>query len=112
VKLKQWNPGFFQLCRPGTDHGKCALNEFCHCAFFKEFFKDMIDEKLTPEEERQRMFDIELQQIKKKYGADWMKFYPYHLNPEYDDEFGNPYNYGFGEDDFDDDEIEDDWWRV
>jgi hypothetical protein len=29
-----------------------------------------------------------------------MKYYPYHLDADYDDEFGNPYDYGLesGED--------------
>jgi len=35
-----------------------------------------------------------------------MKYYPYHLDPNYDDENGNPYNYGFGDEDDDDN-----WWQ-
>jgi len=39
-----------------------------------------------------------------------MKYYPYHLDKNYDDEDGNPYDYGFN--DFDDnEEDEDNWWR-
>lgn len=108
VKVKQHYMGFFEYCRPGTEHKACALGEYCHCAFFKEFFKDMIDEDLSPEEERERMLDIEVNHIKRKYGDDWMKYYPYHLDKEYDDEFGNPYDYSF--DDGEDDDG-DDWWK-
>jgi hypothetical protein len=36
-----------------------------------------------------------------------MKYYPYHLDANYDDEYGNPYNYGFDTGDIDD---EDDEW--
>jgi hypothetical protein len=109
VKVKQWHMGFFEYCKPGTEHGKCALGQYCHCAFFAELFRDMVDEEFSPEEERKRMLDIEVQHIKRKYGDDWMKYYPYHLDASYDDEDGNPYNYGF--DDFDKDEEDDNWWR-
>lgn len=108
VKVKRWHMGFFETCKAGTEHGKCALGEYCQCAFYAELFKDMIDEELTPEEERRRELEIEVQHIKRKYGDDWMKYYPYHLDAAYDDEYGNPYDYGFGEDEDDD---EDDWWR-
>ncbi|MBS1622134.1 MAG: hypothetical protein JST10_10700 [Bacteroidetes bacterium] len=108
VKVKRWHMGFFETCKPGTEHGKCALGEHCQCAFYAELFKDMIDEDLTPEEERRRELEIEVQHIKRKYGDDWMKYYPYHLDAAYDDEYGNPYDYGFGDEDDDD---EDDWWR-
>ena len=37
-----------------------------------------------------------------------MKYYPYHLDKNYDDEKGNPYNYGFDDDEEDKD---DNWWR-
>ena len=52
--------------------------------------------------------DIEIKHIKRKYEDDpmaigWMKYYPYHLDPSYDDENGNPYNYGVEEDDDDED---------
>ena len=67
----------------------------------------MIDEDLTPEEEWARELEIEIRHIKRKYGDDWMKYYSYHLDKNYDDEDGNPYDYGFGDADFDDD----DWWR-
>lgn len=109
AKVKRWHMGFFEVCRPGTEHGKCALGEYCHCAFFAELFKDMIDEDLTPEEERARALEIEVQHIKRKYGDDWMKYYPYHLDKNYDDENGDPYDYGFDDEDEEDDE--DNWWR-
>lgn len=98
IKVKSWSRqvsgGFFKVCREGTTHKTCALGEYCDCAFFKELFKDMVDEDLTPEEERRRALEIEVQHIKRKYEDDWMKCYPYHLDPEYDDEDGNPYDYG------------------
>jgi hypothetical protein len=110
AKVKQWHMGFFEICRPGTEHGKCALGEYCHCAFYAELFKDMIDEDLTPEEERARELEIEIEVLQRKHGSDWMKYYPYHLDKNYDDEDGNPYDYGFN--DFDDnEEDEDNWWR-
>lgn len=108
VKLKRWHMGFFELCQPGTEHGKCTLGEYCQCAFYADLFSEFIDEKLSPEEERARALEIEVKHIKRKYGNDWMKYYPYHLDPEYDDENGNPYNYGFDEDEEDED---DGWWR-
>ncbi len=107
VKVKQWHMGFFELCKPGTPANTCALGEYCQCAFFEEFFAGRIEEDLTPEEERARALEIEVQHIKKKYGDDWMKYYPYHLDKAYDDENGNPHDYGFK----DDDEAEDEWWR-
>ena len=36
-----------------------------------------------------------------------MKYYPYHLDKDHDDENGNPYNYGFD----DGEEENDNWWR-
>jgi hypothetical protein len=110
TKVKSWHMGFFELCRTGTEHKSCALGEYCQCGFYAELFKDMVDEDLTPQEERAKILEIEVQHIKRKYGADWMKYYPYHLDKEYDDENGNPYDYGFGEDE-DDDSDDDDWWR-
>jgi hypothetical protein len=106
---KRWHMGFFELCKKGTPHGECGLGEYCHCQFFADMFAHMSDEELSPEEERRRHLEIEVQHIKRKYGDDYMKYYPYHLDAEYDDENGNPYDYGFGEDS--DEEEEDDWWR-
>ncbi|MBW8049780.1 MAG: hypothetical protein FVQ77_05470 [Cytophagales bacterium] len=108
AKVKRWSMGFFDLCLPGTEHGKCALGEYCHCLLFAELFAGMSDEELSPEEERKMELECETSHIKRKYGDDWMKYYPYHLDPDYDDENGNPYDYGFGDGDDDD---EDDWWR-
>ena len=107
AKVKQWHMGFFDHCKPGTEHKKCALGEYCHCAFYAELFSDFIDEDLTPEEERARELQWEIERIQKKYDDDWMKYYPYHLDKNYDDENGNPHNYGFGKDKGED---EDDWW--
>ncbi len=107
VKVKRWHMGFFDHCRPGTTHKKCALGEYCQCAFYTEFFKNMVDEELTPAEERARALEIEVRHIQKKYGDDWMKYYPYHLDKNHDDENGNPHDYGFGEEEDDDD---DNWW--
>ncbi|MEA3497291.1 MAG: hypothetical protein U9R42_14785, partial [Bacteroidota bacterium] len=97
---------FFQLCNPGTEHGKCSLGEYCHCRFYKELFEGFSDEELSPDEERTMQLECETNHLKRKYGNDWMKYYPYHLDPDYDDEKGNPYNYGFGGEDEDDN-----WWR-
>lgn len=113
AKLKRWHMGFFELCRPGTEHKKCALGEHCQCAFYAALCSGFIDEDLSPEEERARELEIEIRHIKRKYGDDWMKYYPYHLDKNYDDENGNPYDYGFdpgGYRDEDDDE-DDNWWR-
>ena len=108
AQVKVWHMGFFQLCRPGTPHGTCALGEYCHCRFYAELCAGFVDEDLTPEEERARELEWEIDHLKKKYGDDWKRYYPYHLDPEYDDEDGNPYDYGFGAEHEDDG---DDWWR-
>jgi hypothetical protein len=108
AKVKRWHMGFFEVCRPGIEHKKCALGEYCQCAVFAELFSGFIDEELSPEEERARELEIEIKHLKRKYGEDWMKYYPYHLDANYDDENGNPYNYGFEDDN---DEEEDNWWR-
>jgi len=109
ARVKRWHMGFFEVCKEGTEHGKCALGEeYCQCAFFKELFSHFVDEDLTPEEERARMLDIEVQHIKRKYGDDYMKYYPYHLDAHYDDENGNSYDYGMGDED---EEEDDEWWR-
>ncbi len=107
AKIKRWHDGFFEHCKPGTQHGKCALGEYCQCAFYAELFKDMVDEDLAPEEERARELEWEITRLKKKYDDDWMKYYPYHLDSKYDDENGKPHDYGFG----DEEEGNDDWWK-
>ncbi len=108
VKVKRWHMGFFEFCHPGTKHRQCALGEYCQCEFYKEFFSGFSEEELSPAEERARYLEVEIRHIKRKYGDDWMKYYPYHLDANYDDENGNPYDYGFGSDEDDDD---DNWWR-
>lgn len=104
AKVKRWHMGFFELCREGTPYGKCTLGEYCQCAFYEELFRDMEDDDRTPEEQRAAELEIEIQHLKRKYGSDWMKYYPYHLDPDYDDEDGNPYDYGFGAPDDEDDD--------
>ena len=109
AKVKRWHMGFFELCRSGTEHKKCALGEYCQCAFYAEFFSGFSDEELSPEEERAMHLEIEIKHLKRKYDDNWMKYYPYHLDPNYDDENGNPYNYGVGDED--EEEDDDRWWR-
>ena len=65
-----------------------------------------VDEDLSPEEQRARRLEIEIEHLKKKYDEDWEKYYPYHLDAKYDDEHGRPYDYGLGLGDEDD---RDDW---
>jgi hypothetical protein len=109
VKVKQWHMGFFAFCKPGTEHGKCSLGDFCQCAFYAELYSKFVEEDLTPEEERARDLEFEIRRIRKKYEHEWMKYYPYHLDKNYDDENGKPYNYGVDEEEEDDER--DDWWR-
>ena len=97
AKVKRWHMGFFDLCPPGTKHGKCPLGEYCQCALYAELFAGFIDEDLSPENERARELEIEITHLKRKYEDDWMKYYPCHLDKNYDDKNGNPYNYGFEE---------------
>lgn len=108
IKLLQWNDEFFAFCKPGTPTKTCVLGEYCQCAFFEGLFEGFVEEDLTREEARARDLEFEVRHIKKKYGDDWMKYYPYHLDKSYDDEYGNPYDYGMGSDD---EEDRDDWWR-
>lgn len=93
IKLKHWHMGFFALCRPGTEPKKCTLREHCQCAIFEELFAGFVDEDLTAEEEREREWEIEIKHLKRKYDDYWMKYYPYHLDKNFDDEHGNPYDY-------------------
>ena len=109
VKVKRWHMGFFELCKEGTEHGKCALGKLCQCAFYAEWFSGFVDEELSPEEERARELEIEVNHLKRKHGDEWMKYYPYHLDAKYDDENGAPHNYGFDNDEEGGDK--DDWWR-
>ena len=99
VTVLQSQDGFFELCRPGTEHGKCALGEYCQCAFYVDLCSEFSDDdELTLEEERKQILDMEIQYLKRRYADRWMQYYPYHLDPYYDDKDGNPYNYGLGED--------------
>ncbi len=109
AKIKHWHYGFFKLCSPDTKHGECSLGEYCQCRFYADFFSKFDDKELSPEEERAIELECRINHIKKKHGRYWRKYYPYHLDPEYDDEDGNPFDYGFGE--FDDDDDDDTWWR-
>jgi hypothetical protein len=105
VKVRQWHMGFFEFCKPNTPLKTCALGEHCQCGFYADFFEGMVDENLTPKEARARALEIELQHIKRKHEHDWMKYYPYHLDSNYDDGNGNPFDYyGFGGDDDEDDD--------
>ena len=54
AKIKRWHMGFFETCKPGTEYGKCALGKYCQCAFYAELFSGFVDEKLSPDEERER----------------------------------------------------------
>lgn len=108
ARVKQWHTGFFTHCREGTEHGKCALEKYCQCAFYAELFSGFIDEDLSPEEERARELECKITHLKRKYDDEWMKYYPYHLDANYDDEKGNPHDYGFGDKEEDDN---DNWWR-
>ena len=110
AKVKRWHMGFFELCRQGTEHKKCALDEYCQCAFYTEFFSGFTKKEQSPEEERAMHLEIEIKHLKRKYDDDWMKYYPYHLDTSYDDENGNPYNYGYGDED-NDEAKDDNWWR-
>lgn len=103
VRLKRWHQGFFEHCPPGTEHGQCTLGEYCQCAFYAELFAGFSDGELSPEEERARELEIEIEHLKRKHGTDWMKYYPYHLDPNEDDKKGS-----LGDLDEDD---PDDWWR-
>ena len=42
-----------------------------------------------------------------------MKYYPFHLDKNYDDENGNPHDYGLGPDSYrdEDEEADENWWR-
>jgi hypothetical protein len=109
VRVMEWNDGFFEVCKSGRVTTSCLMGSHCQCAFYDDLFKDFVEEDLSPEHERARALEIEILHIRKKYGDDWMKYYPYHLDKDYDDEDGNPCDYGF-EDDGDDDD-DDNWWR-
>ena len=93
VKAKQWHMGFFEHCRPGTKHGKCALGQYCQCVLYADLFSNFEEDNRNPQEQRQADLEIEVRNIKRKYGDEWMKYYPYHLDENFDDQYGNPYDY-------------------
>lgn len=103
IILKSWNMGFFTLCSEGSEHRKCALGEYCHCAFYDEWLSQYPQEDLSPEEERRRQLEIEVNHLKRKHGRRWMRYYPYHLDPDCDDDDSNPCDFGFDDDD--------EWWK-
>lgn len=47
VKVKYRHMGFFEMCTPGTPLKKCALGDYCQCAFFEDFVigREMKNEK-------------------------------------------------------------------
>ncbi|GAA4343065.1 hypothetical protein [Flaviaesturariibacter amylovorans] len=90
VKLQVYHMGFFDHCGPDTEHQRCALGAWCHCAYFEELFAGFVHEDLTPEEERRRRLAVEIEYLKRKHGDRWMRYYPYHLDPDHDDAYGNP----------------------
>ena len=93
VKVKQWHIGFFGHYRPGTEHGKCALGQYCQCALYADLFSNFEEDHRSPQEQRQADLDIEVRHLKRKYSDKWMKYYPYHLDEDFDDQCGNPYDY-------------------
>lgn len=105
---KRWHYGFFEICKAKKSHPDCLLGKSCHCAYFEELHANFIEEDLTPEEERKRELEWEITYLQRKHGSNWMKYYPYHLDPDYDDENGNSWDYGFGDLE---EEDPDDWWR-
>ncbi len=102
VKVRTWHYGFFELCPKGTEHRKCTLGKYCQCAFYAELCSGFEEDNCTPED-----VEIEINDVKRKYENDWRNNYPYHLDPEYDDENENPYRDGCEEEEDD----EDDWWK-
>lgn len=93
VKLKQWHQGFFALCKPETEHGECTLGQYCNCRFMNELLGEFREDGRTPEEQRAADLETGISYLQKKYGSDWMKYYPHHLDKAYDDENGSPYDY-------------------
>lgn len=107
AKILRWHYGFFEICKPGTEHEKCTLGAYCQCAFFSDLFSGFTeDDESTQEEERARALEIEIMQLKRRHGSEWKKYYPYHLDANYDYENENLFGDGAG----DEDEDEDDWW--
>ena len=76
---KRFHMGFFELCFSNESHPKCLMGTDCHCAYFEELSKKWVNDDLTPEEEAKKILDAEAQRLKKKYGKDYTKYYPFKL---------------------------------
>jgi hypothetical protein len=104
VKVREWHYGFFEFCQPGTPLRACVLGEYCHCEFYQKLAENFVEENVSPEESRRRQLEIEINYLKRKYDADWMKYYPFHLDKDFDDESDDAF------DEFDDNGQEDEGW--
>jgi len=104
--IKKWNMGFFEICKPGTEHYSCALKDRCHCAFFKELTSGFEKQDYSDEEEKIIAIDLEISHLKRQHGEKWYEHFPFHLYKEFNKESDNGSNFGF-----DDDDENDDWWR-
>lgn len=76
---KKFHMGFFELCFSNKSHPDCLMGTECHCTYFEELSKKWVNDDLTPEEEAKKILDAEAQRLKKKYGRDYMKYYPFKL---------------------------------
>lgn len=85
---KRFHMGFFELCFANKSHSDCLMGTECHCAYFEELSEKWINNDLTPEEEFKKSIEEEKQRLKKKYGDDYMKYYPFKL-PSKDNESDN-----------------------
>jgi hypothetical protein len=47
AKVKERHMGLFELCRPGTEFGRCSLREYCDCAFCEDLLRDWGREDLS-----------------------------------------------------------------
>jgi len=81
---KKFHMGFFELCFSNKSHPDCLMGTECHCSYFEELSKKWVNDDLTPDEEAKKILDAEAQRLKKKYGKDYMKYYPFKL-PNKDD---------------------------
>lgn len=76
---KRFHMGFFELCFSNESHPKCLMGTDCHCTYFEELSKKWVNDDLPPEEEAKKILDAEAQRLKKKYGKDYTKYYPFKL---------------------------------
>ena len=76
---KRFHMGFFELCFSNKSHPNCLMGSECHCTYFEELSKKWVNDDLTPEELSKKALDAEAQRLKKKYGEDYMKYYPFKL---------------------------------